>query len=798
MRRKRGPWGLWAGLGLFVLGIGLTAVFWLRGKGTVEGPMAPLEPPTLHAGPPEALPAVKNRSEVRGSSRNVKKEPSSNPRPRHNRLIREKSPYLLQHADNPVDWFPWGEEAFQKSRQEDRPILLSIGYSTCHWCHVMEHESYEDPEVAAVLNKHFVSIKVDREERPDVDKIYMTAANGAGWGGGWPLNMFLTPDLKPFFGGTYFPPEPRWGRPGFKQLLEHISKLWETKRPDLMGDANRVARALEQHVQVVGGQAPLDAAWLDKAFESFRSSFDAQRGGFGDAPKFPMPVNHNFLLRYFARTQKAQALEMVKSTLREMSRGGIYDHVGGGFARYSVDGNWRVPHFEKMLYDNAQVAVNYLEAYQVTKEPDFARVAAETLGYVLRDMTHPKGGFFSAEDADSVPPELAASGKDQVHKSEGAFYLWTKKEIDRVLGNDLAPLFAYRYGVHSDGNAPADPQGEFTGKNILYAAHTLAETARKFNLKEAEAGRRLRQALAALREVRSNRPRPGLDDKVLTSWNGLMISAFAKGYQILEDPASLQAAQKAARFLQENLVEPKTGRLHHSWREGERGPKGMADDYAFLIQGLIDLYESDFDPGWLEWVVRLTEQQNRLFFDKEDGGYYMTAEDHDENLLVRMKEDADNVEPAASSVAALNLLRLAQFTDRQDFRERAEKTLALFGPHMARIPRAVPQMLVAADFALSNPKQVVLAGGLGDPGMLEMLRAVRSRFIPAKIVVVVEGGPFQKQMAKLLPFFGKVRSRDGKPTAFVCIKYACELPTTDLSVLNRILDGKRPAGNLSD
>jgi uncharacterized protein YyaL (SSP411 family) len=699
-----------------------------------------------------------------------------------NRLAREKSPYLLQHAHNPVDWYPWGPEAFERAKKEDKPIFLSIGYSTCHWCHVMEHESFESPEIAAVLNRHFVPVKLDREERPDVDRIYMTAANAAGWGGGWPLNLWLTPDLKPFYGGTYFPPESKWGRPGLPEISERVAELWKTQRAELAGDADKVAEALTRFASASGREAKLQADWLDSGFDAFRSDFDPNRGGFGDAPKFPMPVNQSFLLRYWARSGRKEALDMTVRTLTAMAAGGMYDHVGGGFHRYSVDGQWRVPHFEKMLYDNAQLAVNYIEAFQAAKDPELARVAGETLDYVRREMTHKDGGFFSAEDADSLPPE---GGKQ---KTEGAYYLWTKAELEKLLGSSAA-AFEFRYGVRPEGNALDDPHGEFGGKNILFAEHPVAETAKKIGKSEAETKRLLESARKKLLEVRSKRPRPHLDDKVLTNWNGLMISAFAKGAQALEEPEYLEAAQKAARFLRSHLYDPKTRRLKHSWREGSAAVDGMADDYAFVIQGLLDLYEADFDPAWLDWALELNKKQDELFSDKERGGYYMTAADSGKDLLARVKEDTDNVEPSASSIAALNALRLAQFTDNGKLRERAEKTIESLGAQVQRMPRAMPQMLAAVDFATAKSRQVVIVGKRDDPGTQEMLRAVRSRFIPVKIVMLVEDSTKEK-LSSLLPFLRSVHAVKGKPTAYVCVHYACDLPTTDLSELGDLLDGK--------
>ena len=707
-----------------------------------------------------------------------------------NFLIHEKSPYLLQHAHNPVNWYPWGEAAFEKARQEDKPIFLSIGYSTCHWCHVMEKESFSNPEIAAIINKYFIAIKVDREERPDIDRIYMTAAGAAGWGGGWPLSMWLTPDLKPFYGGTYFPPESRWGRPGFSEILEFLADKWKNDRERALSIGKQLTQNLQDSTKVEGRSGTPDSASLDNGFMSYNSSYDSSLGGFGGAPKFPMPTNHNFLLRYYAGSGNEEALQMSLRTLREMAKGGIYDHIGGGFHRYSTDAIWHIPHFEKMLYDNAQIIVNYLDACQITKEEGFARIAEETLEYVLRDMTHPEGGFFSAEDADSLPPELAGkvSGETHEHKSEGAFYLWEEQEVLRILGQEAGEILSYRYGISAKGNAESDPHDEFKNKNILYVAHSIAETAKKFGKTEVEVNEVLKESRSKLFQFRNTRPRPGLDDKILVSWNGLMISALARASQVLNRPEYLEAAEKAASFIHSNLYSSR--RLSRRWRAGDSKGAGLASDYAFLTQGLIDLYEASFEAKWLGWAVELAEGQIDLFYDQENGGFYMTDGSHDENLLLRMKADVDNVEPSASSVASLNLLRLSQFTDRADFREVAEKTLTLFGNQMKQQPRSLPQMLVALDYYFSKPQHIVIVGNLEAPDTKEMLEAVHQRFIPVKALIVVDNAEPEKGIGEYLHFIQDFTRIDGKATAYICIDYACSLPTNDVRAMGQILSGK--------
>ena len=705
-----------------------------------------------------------------------------------NHLKGEKSPYLLQHVTNPVDWYPWGEEAFAKAKKENKPIFLSIGYSTCHWCHVMERESFTNAAVAKVLNDNYISIKVDREERPDVDKVYMTAANGAGWGGGWPLSIWMTPDRKPFFGGTYFPPESRYGRPGFIEVLNRISSLWKESGDRLRSDADKLAVSLAENTKVEGREAEPKVEWLEALFREFKASFDESQGGFGGRPKFPMPANQNFLLNYHARTGDKDAVKMAATTLAAMSKGGIYDHVGGGFSRYSVDDQWRIPHFEKMLYDNAQLVVNFVDAYQATKEKRFARVAKETLEYVIRDMTHKEGGFYSAEDADSLPYELAAKGvpnEGHENKTEGAFYLWSESEIEKVLGKTVALVFNYRYGVEPDGNALEDPHGEFTGKNILFEAHSLAETATKFGREEREVKRLLKVSLGKLLEERETRPRPGLDDKVLSSWNGLMISAFARASQVLEEPSYLKAGEAAATFLHEKLYDSKKNMLYHRWRDGERKVAGLSDDYAFLIQGLLDLYEASFDPKWLAWAEKLADRLQTDFYDS-DGGYYMSGKGEGENLLVRLMEDSDNVEPAASSVAASVMLRLAQLTDREELREASVKTISRFGKQLERAPRSFPQMMIAVGDMSGKPRQIVIAGGLDEPGTIEMLRLVHQQPMPARSLIVLT--PENRgALEKRLPLLRGMGPIDGKPTAYLCVNFSCELPTSDISKVAELL-----------
>src|SRR5688572_16115735 len=573
-----------------------------------------------------------------------------------NRLASEASPYLLQHKDNPVDWYPWGNEAFARARQEDKPIFLSVGYSTCHWCHVMEHESFENSGLAELLNRHFVSIKVDREERPDVDRVYMTYVQATTGSGGWPMSVWLTPSLQPFYGGTYFPPTSRWGKPGFAEVIEEIARVWREEREKVVQSAANIVERLRTLGAQRGASDIPPVAVLDRARAEFAASFDARRGGFGNAPKFPRPSELLFLLREHARIGDAEPRDMALVTLRAMALAGMRDHIGGGFHRYSVDGDWRVPHFEKMLYDQAQLTLAYVEAAQVTGDRFFLDVAVDTLAYVRRDLTDKDGGFYSAEDADSIPPEHASD--PNAHKMEGAFYVWTDEEVRDVLGVH-ADVFRERFGVRPGGNAPSDPQNEFADKNLLYTARPLADVAQNAGLTALEVVEVVEEGRRALFERRSARPRPHLDDKVLTAWNGLMIAAFARVARSTDDGGEfLEDAKRAARFVRRHLWNPMAGTLLRRYRQGDANVEGYAEDYAYLIFGLLELFQAGGDPEWLEWALVLQDTQDALFWDAVDGGWFSTT-GKDPSVLLRLKEDYDGAEPAASSISILNLLTLS-------------------------------------------------------------------------------------------------------------------------------------------
>jgi uncharacterized protein YyaL (SSP411 family) len=736
---------------------------------------------------------------------------SAEPTPAHsehtNRLAHEKSPYLLQHAHNPVDWYPWGKEAFAKARRENKPIFLSVGYSTCHWCHVMAHESFESEEVAGIMNREFVNIKVDREERPDVDRVYMTFVQATTGGGGWPMSVWLTPDLKPFVGGTYFPPEERYGQPGFKKVLERIATAWKENHDNIAEQGGKIVAALQESQSAAKSEGQIDAATLEAAYRQIERSYDPKEGGFGNAPKFPRPVTFNFLTRFYVRDPKSdsgkQALEMALLTLRKMAAGGMHDHIGGGFHRYSVDRYWHVPHFEKMLYDQAQLAAAYLDAFQITGDGQYQAIARDILDYVARDMTSKEGGFFSAEDADS--PVVAGIGDPGHDKTaEGAFYIWTKKEIDSSLG-DAAEIFDFHYGVQAHGNAPegSDPHDEFRGKNILIERHTIAETAEHFRntgiLPVGPAGaspidqkpedavrtllKRCREKLFA---IRAKRPRPHLDDKIIAAWNGLMISAYARAAQVLDDARYLEIATRAANFLREHLYDSSRKILYRNYRQGRSDIEGFADDYAFVIQGLLDLYEASFDVEWLKLAVQLQETQDRLFFDEKNGGYFSTS-GKDESVFLRMKDDNDGAEPAASSVAALNLLRLSQVRDDPQLTERAGKTIDAFAATLSHFPSAMPQMLVAFDFSLSKPRQIVIAGKKDAPGTRALLKEVQRHFLPKTVLLLADGDEGQKYLGEKNEAIRAMSMVDGNAAAYVCQNFTCKAPVTDPKQLAELL-----------
>jgi len=672
-----------------------------------------------------------------------------------NRLINEKSPYLLQHAHNPIDWFPWTDEAFEKARREDKPIFLSIGYSTCHWCHVMERESFEDAEVASLLNEKFIAIKVDREERPDIDHIYMTVCQAMTGQGGWPLTIVMTPERKPFFAGTYFPKRSKWGRPGLMEILARLAQVWEEDRAEIEKHADHVRDTLVPHMSRTA-PGTIGKETLAKAVKQYAARFDPVYGGFGDAPKFPSPHNLLFLLRQWKVTQEPQTLAMVTKTLDSMYQGGIYDHVGFGFARYSVDREWLVPHFEKMLYDNALLAYTYLEGYEATGNALYARVAKEIFTYVLRDMTDREGGFYSAEDADS-------------EGEEGKFYLWTPAEVLDVLGEERGNAYCRMYGI--------TPSGNFEGRSIPNLIHA------RIPVHLPEEIEKSREQLFARREKRVH---PGKDDKILTSWNGLMIAALAKGYRVLADERYRARAEQAVSFLWAKLRDA-NGRLLARYRDGEAAYLGYVDDYAFLTWGLLELYEATQDLDYLQKALSLTDDLLSLFWDDQDGGLFFYGSDA-ERLFARPKEIYDGATPSGNGVAACNFLRMYQLTGRPELLEKAERLLTAFAGTIAAYPPACSFSLMAVQLLTLPTRQIVIAGRADDPQAAAFLQAARTGYQPFSFLVLHDP---EQALAALAPAAADKRMQNGRVTAYVCENFACQAPLTDLAEFQRALQEGR-------
>jgi uncharacterized protein YyaL (SSP411 family) len=684
-----------------------------------------------------------------------------------NRLAQESSPYLLQHAHNPVDWYGWGEEAFARARAEDRPILLSVGYSACHWCHVMERESFENEAIAAQMNRDFVNVKVDREERPDVDAIYMSAVQMLTGQGGWPMTVFLTPDGTPFFGGTYFPPHDLYGRPGFPRVLEAVTTAWRQQRAEIETQGQELLQSLDRGNDLTHGlpDSLLTPTVLENAYNALSGQFDRQYGGFGTAPKFPQPANLDFLLRFHARSRRQEPLAMVEKTLQRMALGGIYDQLGGGFHRYSTDQVWLAPHFEKMLYDNAQLAQTYARCYQATGKSFYRGVAEETLEYVLREMTGPEGGFYSAQDADS-------------EGEEGKFFVWTPVEIKAILGERDAAVFCAFYDVSQGGN--------WESKSILRVVMDAPEVASRFGITVKEAAEILDGGRVKLLQAREARVKPGLDDKVLTAWNGLMLAAFAECAAIFDRDDFRQAAIKNAEFLFANLTDADDGgrtRLLRTWRGGQAKLNGYLEDYAFYADGLLHLYEATFDTHWLHIARDLVRTMIAHFWDERDGGFYATSDDH-ERLIQRPKDWDDNATPSGNSVAVELLLKLAVITGEEDYRQRAARVLRKIGPVLEKHPYGFARMLGALDFYLSAPKEIALIGEADDPATQALARAVFAPYLPNRVLVQAS----RPDLAPTdIPLLIDRPLRDGKPTAYVCENYACKEPTTDPEALTRLL-----------
>jgi len=690
----------------------------------------------------------------------------------HNRLKLEKSPYLLQHADNPVDWYAWGPEAFEKAIKENKPIFLSIGYSTCHWCHVMAHESFEDPEVARLMNDVFICIKVDREERPDIDNIYMRVCQMMTGSGGWPLTILMTPDKKPFFAGTYIPRESQHGRLGMMDLVPRIKEVWDTQHDEILKSADKITASLNQIAHDASGPE-LDKSTLKTAYDQLTGRYSEQYGGFGNAPKFPSPQNLLFLLRYWQSTNDEKALRMVVKTLQSMQNGGIYDHVGFGFHRYSTDSHWLVPHFEKMLYDQAMLAMAYTEAYQATGISEFEETAKEIFTYVLRDMTDKEGGFYSAEDADS-------------EGVEGKFYVWTEDEIRQTLKGDEADLIINVYSIDKIGNFRDEASGENTGANILHLNKSLTEIA--FKNKESVDG--LKESVEAARQklfaVRNKRVHPHKDDKILTDWNGLMIAALAKGAQAFDEPKYAEAAKRAADFILTGMRR-EDGRILHRYRDGHTAILANVDDYAFLIWGLLELYETVFDVDYLQTALDLNSEMIKYFWDEKDGGFYFTAEDAEE-LIVRQKEIYDGAIPSGNSVAVSNLFRLSRITANTDFEDKANKIMLAFSKDVESAPSGYTQMMVALGFGIGPSYEIVIVGNPEADDTKEMLSSLGKHFIPYKVILLKHDDQETADITKIAEYTEYHSSFDGKATAYVCLDFACKMPVTNTEEMLKLLN----------
>jgi uncharacterized protein len=673
---------------------------------------------------------------------------------RANRLLRESSPYLLQHSHNPVDWYPWGHEALRIARERDQPILLSVGYSSCHWCHVMERESFEDEETARLMNDHFVSIKVDREERPDVDAIYMNFVQMTTGHGGWPLTVFLTPDLVPFYGGTYFPPHDLPGRPGFRSVLRNVAAFYRERREEVLRNRDRLKEALESSPYLTEGDDDLGEETLNSARDALMRNADLRNGGFGGAPKFPSSVSLGFLMRWCNRKGDPSAREVVERSLDAMARGGIYDQLGGGFHRYAVDARWMVPHFEKMLYDNALLARAYLEGYQMTGREEYRSVVQETLGYVLRDLGHPSGGFFAAEDADS-------------EGEEGKFYVWTAEEISTALDRETTELFGDFFGVTTPGN--------WEGRNILHRRRDVETMARERNISQEDLLRVLDGARSRLLEVRGRRTRPGLDDKVLASWNGLMLSAFAEASFVFARDDYLRIARRSAEFLVAEMI--REGRLRRSWKDGEARLQGYLEDYAHVVEGFLALFRVSGERVWLDRAVELTEVLIQYFWDEASGDFFFTPSDH-EPLLIRPKEHFDNATPSGNSTSAHNLLKLARLTGTDRYREMAERMLRRMSAALSRFPHGFGNWLRAVDDYLGPVKEVAVVGS--PEARQPFLDVLRSVYLPRMLMVVGEGNEADTDPIPLLR--GRSAPR-GSAVAYVCESYVCSEPAAEPALL---------------
>jgi uncharacterized protein YyaL (SSP411 family) len=698
---------------------------------------------------------------------------------KENKLIHEKSPYLLQHARNPVEWNPWNEETFALAKKENKPIFLSIGYSTCYWCHVMEREVFENDEIAKLMNEYFINVKVDREERPDVDRVYMTALQSMTGAGGWPMSMFLTPELKPFYGATYIPPKAKYGRSGFEDVINQINEIWKTRESEILDSGDKIVSRIKDLIESrlnTARKNELSKVTLTNAYSNIIKIYDDEYGGFGSGNKFPRPVVYNFLLNYYHHTKEFSALDIVTFTLKKMYEGGMYDHLSGGFHRYSVDSFWRVPHFEKMLYDQALLIITYIDTYLVTKNKFYLFVAEDTAHYVLENLTHSEGGFYSAEDAES-----AVDISEPENKAEGAYNLWTKDEIDKLLGEVNSKIFCFFYGIQIMGNTIHDPHEVFGKKNVLFIANDVFETAKEFEMTPEEIAEIIDQCRSTLLSARSLRPKPHLDDKILTSWNGLMISALARIYQVTNNKIYIESAEKACRFISDKLYNSNKGTLLHRYRDGDARFEGTLDDFAFLISGLIDLYETLFDVKYLEQALELNKIAINNFYDNDKGGFFDVTESS-KDIILKTKDSYDGAEPSGNSVQIMNLLRLGYMTDKKDLIEKAEKSLDIFSEELNRLPFSSPQMLCALSFYLNSPKEIILSGNPEGKKLIEMINLIYETYIPNKVLLFASD-----EMKIVTKIIDKIVKDGNKDEVYVCENYQCNLPVNNAEDLRKLL-----------
>lgn len=693
-----------------------------------------------------------------------------------NNLLNEKSPYLLQHAYNPVDWYPWNDEAISKAKSENKPIFLSIGYSSCYWCHVMEREVFENESIAKRMNEYFVNIKVDREERPDLDRIYMTALQAMTGSGGWPMSMFLTPNFKPFYGATYIPPRAKYGRSGFEDVIEQIHIAWTERSKDVIKSSDDITEHLQKFIlNSEKSKYELSEEIINNAFRKTIEYYDEEFGGFGKGNKFPRPSVFNFLLTYYYFKKDFKALDIVTYTLKKMHDGGMYDHLGGGFHRYSVDHFWRVPHFEKMLYDQAQLICTYLDTFLITRNKFFLETAEDVLKYVIDNLKNPEGGFYSAEDAESLPSRNAKL------KEEGAFYLWTSDELQKILGAEDYAIFKHYFGIQNHGNTVNDPHGVFGRKNVLFMENDEHDTAKKFGKTADDIKEIIDACKEKLIHERSKRPKPFLDNKILTSWNGLMIAALSKAFQVTGKREYLEAAKSAAEFILLKLYDKESRNLLHRFRENDSKFSGTLEDYAYFISGLLELYESDFGIKYLQISIELSKRADELFYDQKNGGFFDT-DSREANIILKTKDIYDGAEPSGNSVQIMNLLRLGNITGDDELINKAEKSLILYSGDLERMPFSSPSMLCSLGFYLNSPKEIVITGKNGNEKFNTFLDLIHKTYMPNKVLMHAN-----EELKKISEFISEISGDGNEDKVFVCENFKCNLPITELAALKKLL-----------